>query len=93
MKGSGQAAASAAPAGKRRWRCMAAAGAAVALAFFSVVVPLAVLLGLHTRFPSSTNLTPPPKSYLFLTPSWCHSDPGFPSGSPARTTITGHPRW
>ncbi|CAL4901350.1 unnamed protein product [Urochloa decumbens] len=52
MKGPGPAAASAAPAGKRRWRCVAAAGAAVALAFFSVVVPLAVLLGLHARFPS-----------------------------------------
>ncbi|PAN18939.1 hypothetical protein PAHAL_3G236700 [Panicum hallii] len=52
MKSPGTAAASAAPAGKRRWRCVAAAGAAVALAFFSVVVPLAVLLGLHARFPS-----------------------------------------
>ncbi|TKW26669.1 hypothetical protein SEVIR_3G205200v4 [Setaria viridis] len=52
MKGPGPAAAPAAPAGKKRWRCVAAAGAAVALAFFSVVVPLAVLLGLHARFPS-----------------------------------------
>lgn len=41
---------------------MAAAGAALALAFFSVVVPLAVLLGLHARFPSSTRLTPPHKT-------------------------------
>ncbi|EES19710.1 probable galacturonosyltransferase 7 [Sorghum bicolor] len=52
MKGLGPAAATAAPAGKRRWRCVAATGAALALLFFSVVVPLAVLLGLHTRFPS-----------------------------------------
>ncbi|CAN6341617.1 unnamed protein product [Urochloa humidicola] len=52
MKGSGPAAAFVAPAGKRQWRCVAAAAAAVALAFFSVVVPLAVLLGLHARFPS-----------------------------------------
>ncbi|XP_062181288.1 probable galacturonosyltransferase 7 isoform X2 [Phragmites australis] len=51
MKGPGPAAA-AAPVGKRRWRCLAAACAALALLFFSVVVPLAVLLGLHARFPS-----------------------------------------
>ncbi|KAL6610399.1 hypothetical protein ACP70R_040368 [Stipagrostis hirtigluma subsp. patula] len=45
-------AAAAAPSGKRRWRCLAATGAALALLFFAVVVPLAVLLGLHARFPS-----------------------------------------
>ncbi|KAL5229498.1 hypothetical protein ABZP36_028274 [Zizania latifolia] len=37
---------------KRRWRSVAAASAALALLFFSVGVPLAVLLGLHGRFPS-----------------------------------------
>uniref|UniRef100_A0A0D9WHW7 Hexosyltransferase n=1 Tax=Leersia perrieri TaxID=77586 RepID=A0A0D9WHW7_9ORYZ len=37
---------------KRRWRSVAAASAAVALLFLSVGVPLAVLLGLHQRFPS-----------------------------------------
>ncbi|KAF0925382.1 hypothetical protein E2562_016639 [Oryza meyeriana var. granulata] len=41
----------AAPA-KRRWRGVAAATAALALLFLSVGVPLAVLLGLHQRFPS-----------------------------------------
>ncbi|WVZ98987.1 hypothetical protein U9M48_044354 [Paspalum notatum var. saurae] len=52
MKGPGPVASAVAPAGKRRWRCVAATGAALALVFFSVVVPLAVLLGLHSRFPS-----------------------------------------
>ncbi|GJM88914.1 hypothetical protein PR202_ga05494 [Eleusine coracana subsp. coracana] len=46
------AAAAAALAPKRRWRCVVATCAAAALLFFSVVVPLAVLLGLHARFPS-----------------------------------------
>ncbi|KAJ1263387.1 hypothetical protein BS78_09G180700 [Paspalum vaginatum] len=52
MKGPGPVASAVAPAGKRRWRCVAATGAALALVFFSVVVPVAVLLGLHSRFPS-----------------------------------------
>jgi alpha-1,4-galacturonosyltransferase len=49
MKGQGGGAG--APA-KRRWRSVAAAAAALALLFLSVGVPLAVLLGLHQRFPS-----------------------------------------
>lgn len=65
MKGLGPAAATAAPAGKRRWRCVVATGAALALVFFSVVVPLAVLLGLHKRFPSSPYLPPSPKTLPF----------------------------
>ncbi|KAL6841432.1 hypothetical protein ACP4OV_028950 [Aristida adscensionis] len=56
MKGPAAAGAALAPAGKRRWRCLAAAGAALVLLFFSLVVPLAVLLGLHARFPSSMYL-------------------------------------
>lgn len=52
MKGPGPAAATVASVGKKRWRCVAATGAALALVFFSVVVPVAVLLGLHARFPS-----------------------------------------
>ncbi|XP_072955104.1 probable galacturonosyltransferase 7 isoform X2 [Typha angustifolia] len=40
----------AAPPGKRRWRCFAVA--VFALVFCSLLVPLAVLLGLHNRFPS-----------------------------------------
>ena len=81
MKGPGAAAGSAAPAGKRRWRCVAAAGAAVALAFFSVVVPLAVLLGLHASFPSSACLTPRPQNpTFFLLPRGAarFPDPGVP---------------
>ena len=66
MKSLGPAFATSAPAGKRRWRCVAATGAALALVFFSVVVPFAVLLGLHTRFPSSPYLTPPPKTLPFF---------------------------
>ncbi|OAY85023.1 Signal peptidase complex subunit 3A [Ananas comosus] len=47
----GYAAAAAAPPGKRRWRCLAVA--VLALVFCSLLVPLAVLLGLHhNRFPS-----------------------------------------
>ncbi|KAG8039354.1 hypothetical protein GUJ93_ZPchr0039g14209 [Zizania palustris] len=48
---------------KRRWRSVAAASAAMALLFFSVGVPLAVLLGLHGRFPSSPY---PAKTLPFL---------------------------
>ena len=92
MKSLGPAAVTAAPAGKRRWRCVAATGAALALVFFSVVVPFAVLLGLHTRFPSSPYLTPPPKTLPFFYTLACRSLPGSRHSVQfaGASTISGH---
>ncbi|TVU19946.1 hypothetical protein EJB05_36129, partial [Eragrostis curvula] len=86
MKGPSPAAAAAASlAPKKRWRYLAATCAAVALLFFSVVVPLAVLLGLHARFPSSQYPVHAPKPYLFRDSSQCRSFPR--SGPPARFAV------
>ncbi|RWW78245.1 hypothetical protein BHE74_00013554 [Ensete ventricosum] len=60
MKGYGSAGAGggsvvAPPASKRRWKGQAAA--VLALVVFSLLVPLAFLLGLHNRFPSVRQVT------------------------------------
>lgn len=74
--GSGGVSSAAQQAAKRRWKGQAAA--VFALFVFSLLVPLAFLLGLHNRFPSGASPRQIPRIQTLIVPSRCRASPPPP---------------